>query len=310
VAEEKARETAQALGNATNASWGLAESATQDFLQGTAAIGTQLQQLPNDLVDKLFPECPTAMFIVPTGTRQEDYSIVYDLDDVFENLKSGIFVRPKLEAWAATDSRWDPAQLGERIKSEFLLQFEERRSKLVESGEVDVRKLEAQLQRQSEEMSGQFDQGASSLTKAPVYFGIAGLLLNPVTWPLSLVFLGLGLRNGTNVVRMTGRYFGAMSNKLETNRELRQRQKDLEEIEKEFDVKNEAFLKLISNLAILPHPQLHKLYRLICEKDKVSPHYIYPGTTSANVPDVRPYLKGHAFQGKNERRYRGLIEAL
>ncbi len=310
VASEKADEAAQALSDASLTSWGLAKGATQDLLQGSAAIGAQLQQLPNDVVDKLFPECPTSMFIVPTGIRQEDYCIVFDLDGVFENLKSGVFVRPKLEAWAATDSSWEPAQLGERIKGEFSFQFEDRHSKLVRYGEIDIRKLEAQLQRQSRDMSGQLNQGATSLTKAPVYFGISGLLLNPVTWPVSLIFLGLGLRNGTSAIRMTGRYLGTMSNKRETNRELKKRQKDIEEIEKEFDVKNEAFLEAVSNLEILPHPQLHKLYRLICEREKLAPLFNYPGNTSANAPDVRPYLKEPAFRNKIKRRYRGLVDSL
>ena len=89
VAGEKTGEAAHALGDATMATWGFAKGSTQDFLEGAAAIGAQLQQIPNDVVDKLFPECPTTMFLVPTGIRQEDYYIVFDLEGVFENLKIG-----------------------------------------------------------------------------------------------------------------------------------------------------------------------------------------------------------------------------
>ena len=232
AAGEVIQDTTKRVGDVTTSSAGkvadltstsaeLARDSTQDFLSTAASSASQLQQLPSDVVDKLFPECPVPMFILPTDPNQEEYFIAFGFDEVFDNLKSGIFVRPKIEAWAVLDEGWDRYHLGDELKREFTRQFNATHERMVKSGEVDIRKLESQMQRQSKKMSGKLDGTASSLVKAPIWLGLAGLALNPVTWPLSLIFLGLSLSNGTKVIRLTGAYLGVMSEKNNTKRELR-----------------------------------------------------------------------------------------
>ena len=302
--------SAEKLGDVAASSIGLAQGVTQDFLNGTAAIANHLQQLPADVVDKMFPECPVPMFILPTGPNPEEYFIVFGFDEVFDNLKSGIFVRPKIEAWAARVNGWDIEHLGGEIKGEFTQQFDESRERLVRSGEVDIRKLESQIERSSKEMSGKLGGAASSLVKTPVWLGVAGLALNPVTWRLSLIFLGLALSNGTKVLRLAGEYLGAMSERGDAKRNLRQRERKLEELEAEFDGKNEAFQKAVSNIEVKAHPRLQTLHRLICDKDGLAYQPRDAGPITGDIPDARPYLENRGFQNRLPRRYRNLLKSV
>ena len=53
------------------------------------------------LLDKVFPECPVPAFMLPTGPSADDYRLLFRLDEMLENLESGILVRPKIQVWAA-----------------------------------------------------------------------------------------------------------------------------------------------------------------------------------------------------------------
>ncbi len=72
-----AQSAARTVGNAAASSAGLTQSASRELLSGTAALATQLGQLPADVVDKMFPECPAPLFILPTGPDREEYSTSY-----------------------------------------------------------------------------------------------------------------------------------------------------------------------------------------------------------------------------------------
>ena len=97
----------------TASTTGFAFGASQEILSGTAAVAAQFRQIPGDVLDKIFPECPAPTFILPTGINPEEYFILFRLEEVFENLKSGVFVRPKIEAWAARDEGWNADHLAD-----------------------------------------------------------------------------------------------------------------------------------------------------------------------------------------------------
>ena len=281
--------SAEKLGDVAASSIGLAQGVTQDFLNGTAAIANHLQQLPADVVDKMFPECPVPMFILPTGPNPEEYFIVFGFDEVFDNLKSGIFVRPKIEAWAARVNGWDMEHLGRELKREFTRQFDATRERAVRSGEVDIRKLETQRQRQSKEMSDKLTGTVSSLAKAPIQATLGGVMLNPFTgvftWPLGVFYLSLAMYNGYKAFNLPLEYLEIRSKRGKTQQELREEQKKLEELEAEFDSKNEAFQKAVGNIEIRTHPLLQSLHRLICEKDGLACQQIPAQTITGNIRD-------------------------
>ena len=292
----------------------LARGATDELLTGTASIANQLQQIPGDVLDKLFQECPVPMFILPIGPAPEDFVIVFQFDEMFDNLKSGIFVRPKIEAWAARDEGWDVEHLGKELKREFTRQFDATRERMVKSGEVDIKKLEAQMERQSREMSNKLTGTVSSLVKAPIQATLGGMMLNPFTamftWPLGLCYLGLAVYNGYQAFNLPLKYLEIRSNRGETRQELREQERKSDQLEADFDSKNEAFQRAVGNVEIKTHPQLQTLYRLICEKEGIS---FQPGTTGAvsgDAPDARPYLENRDFRNKLPRRYRNLLKSL
>ena len=325
AAKAAAQETAEKVGEAavtssekaaemTGTATGLARDATQDFLAGTAAFAAQLQQIPGEVWDKLLPECPVPMFILPTGADPEDYALVFQFAAVFDNLKSGVFTQPKLEAWAARAEGWDVARLSAELKREFTRQFDAYQGEMTRSGEVDITQLEGQLQRQSAAMAGQWNEAAPSLVKAPLQAGLACLMLNPltgaVTWPASAVYCGLALYNGHKGFKMLSDCLRLRSQRGATARELRQRERELQELERDFDSKNETFQRAVGNIEIKTHPQLRDLYGLICECEGIAVPADSNDTPSGEVPDARPCWENRYFLEKLPAPYRKLLAAV
>ena len=307
------RTTAGAVGNTAASSAGFVQSASQGLWSRTVSLAAQLQQLPADAVDTLLPECPVPMFIVPKSPDLEDYCLFFRLDEMFENLRSGILVRPKIEAWAATDAGWDVERLGAQLETEFSQQFQQEHERFIKSREIDVKKLERNLERKSSEMSSRLGRAGSSLAKAPIYAGAGALSLNPLTgaftWPAGLIFLGMALDSTNNVVAESSGFLKARSMRKEGQRELKDAGKDLDEAWKEFDEKNKAFREAVSNLEIKAHPHLQEFYRLICDRGRVA--WAPPtAAVATNVPDVRAHLADRNFLKKLPRRYRKLAASV
>ena len=266
-----------------------AQIASQGFLAGVASAAGHLQQIPGDAWDTIFRECPVPMFILPQGPDPEKYFIVFGFDEVFDNLKSGVFVCPRIEAWASRGTGWDIEHLGEELKTEFNRQFEVSRQRVVQSGSVDVSKLESEAERLAEEKSGKLERASSALIKSPMWLGMAGLAVNPftwpVTWPFSLIFLALSLSHGRDIIKLSLEYFSLTSNNDATNRELRQRKRALEEQERKFDSKNESFQHAVGRIDVKVHPQLQDLYQQICQKEGV---FFQPSASGPALPGVFP----------------------
>ena len=307
------RTTTDAIGNTAASSVGLIQSASQGLWDGTASFAAQLQQLPEDAVDALLPGCSVPMFIVPIGPDQEEYRILFRLDTMCESLRSSIFVRPKIEAWAATDAGWDIVHLAEQLEAEFSQQFQREQEQWIRSGEIDIKKLESNLERKSSEVSRRLGRAGSSLAKAPIYAGAGALSLNPLTgaftWPAGLIFLGLALNSTNNIVAESSGFLKAKSARKEVQRELKDAEKDLQEGQQEFEDKDKAFQRAVSNLEIKVHPRLQELHRLICERERVAWLPTTPAEATG-VPDVKPYLTDPDFLKKLPKRYRKLATSV
>lgn len=303
---------AEKVAAATISSAEAARGATQDFLGGTAAFAAQVQRIPGEVWDKMVPECPVPMFILPTGADSEQYALVFQFAAAFDHLKSGIFARPRLEAWAARTDGWDLEHLSRELKREFTRQFDAYREELTRSDEADITQLEKQLQSQSEAMSGQWSEATPALVKAPLQAGLACLMLNPVTgavtWPASVAYCGLALYNGHKGFKILSDCLRLRLQQGATARELRQRERELTELEKELDSRNDAFQRAVGSIAIKTHPQLRDLYALICEVEGVA---VPPGAAevpAGEVPAARPYLESRYFLEKLPQPYRKLLD--
>ena len=308
------QDTAKRVTDVTESSITQVQNTAQDILSSTSAIANQLRQLPADALDKIFTECPVPMFIVPVSPDSEEYVILFNFEEVFDNLKSGVFVRPKIESWAAKDDGWDVEHLCEEIRKEFTGQFDSTRERMVKSGQVDTKKLDTQIQSQTRQMDGKLSDAGRSLVKAPIEATLGGVLLNPFTgiftWPIGLLYLGLALYNGHKAITLPLEYIELRSKRTQSQRERRRIQERLTEMEAEFDSKNEAFQQAVSSIGIKVHPQLQELYRLICEKEKTAPQPSQSGPASPNAPDVRPILDERHFRNRLPRRYRDLTRSL
>ena len=71
--------------------------------------------------------------MLPTGPSPEDYALLFQFDEVLDNLESGILVRPKIEVWAARESGHDLERFGRELKQDFVRQFNEARESLIEA---------------------------------------------------------------------------------------------------------------------------------------------------------------------------------
>ena len=307
------RTTTDAIGNTAASSVVLIQSASQGLWDGTASFAAQLQQLPADAVDALLPGCSVPMFIVPIGPDQEEYLILFRLDAMFESLRSGIFVRPKIEAWAATDAGWDVVHLAEQLEVEFNQQFQREQEQWIRSGEIDIKKLEADLEKKSKEMSESLERAGTSLIRAPLQAALGLLSFNPLTglftWPAGLVYVGLSLHSVHTIGAQSSRYMSARSERKEVRQELKDTEKSLQEGQQEFEDKNKAFQKAVSNLEIKVHPRLQELHRLICERERVAWLPTTPAEATG-VPDVKPCLTDPDFLKKLPRRYRKLATSV
>ena len=293
-AGELAQDAARAVEDVSSASLEFAKGTTQDFLQGSATIAGQLRNLPSDAIDRLFTECPVPMFILPVSPDPDEYCIVFKFDEVFDSLQAGIFVRPKIEAWAVRDSGWQMEHLAEELKGAFTAQFEHRQVESLKPGDKSIAKLESKVQNQSQKMNEKLSDAGRSLVKAPIEATLGGLLLNPLTgvftWPLGLLYLGLALYNGHKAISLPMEYLELRSQRNQTQRERKLLVEKQAELEEQFDGKNETFQQAVGNIQMRVHPQLQELYRLICDKDGVLPHSSAAGLSRDRFSERTPFL--------------------
>ena len=313
-ASELALNTAEAIEEVSSSSLEFSKSASQDLVQGSAEIATQLRRIPAGAVDQLFPECPVPMFLMPVGPSPEEYTIIFDFNEVFESLQSGIFVRPKIEAWAAFDTHANIECLCEELKVEFARQFEKTREQNIRAGRSEVRDLDKRIQRQSRQMDGKLADAGSSLIKAPIEATLGTLMLNPVTgiftWPIGLIYLGLAIYNGHKAISLPLEYAELLLANTGNRLNKKSLELDLKNLEAEFDSKNQAFQRAVSKIEFHLHPKLYALYQLICQKEKAAYQPISIGTGPLDSPNVRPYLENRDFQNRLPRKYRSLLKSL
>ncbi len=263
---DKSRDTSEAARQIRKVSKGALEAALE-----------QTQATSRNAVDKVFPECPVPVFMLPTGPSPEDYALVFRLDEILDDLNSGMFVRPKFEVLSARAVNYDPEHLGRELKQEFVGQFEAARESLVQAGEVALERLELKRSRASEELNKEVSgPTARSLGRwaAMTVFAL----------PLALILLVLGMKPRTEALRLLWDYRSVRADKRKTQRDL---ERELEELNSKFDSKSKAFQRAVRNIDIRTHPRIQTLGRLICEVEHVvfDPGDVEPGYS--DVPDVQ-----------------------
>ena len=286
-AGEKAQDAAEKTSDATT----LAASGTMEQLK--AAYGKGL--------DTIFPECPVTAFMLPTGPDAENYVIVFDLDNVIENLLSGIFVRPKLEVWAGRTTGFDLDHLGQKLKNDFVRQFNDVREIQIKVGDAAINELEAGKNLASQEL-GQTATSSVLRTTAGVGLVSAGFIFWPLL-PLGLVFIALGIGSVSQLVGLIPDYLSASAEKRRTQRRL---DRDLKKLEAQFDSKNATFQRAVRSIEVKVHPRIETLTSLICDIERVT--FPPASRTPVDVPDVGPYLHHDMYLKQFPAVYRRLLE--
>ena len=266
----------------------------------------QLQAAYDKGLDTIFPECPVAAFMLPIGPDLEDYVFVFDLDDVLDNLKAGIFVRPKVEVWAGRDSGYDLDRLGRRLKQDFVAQFneaKETRERLIKAGKVKIKKLESEEGQLSNQL-GKDATGAALWTGTGVAALSAGLVVWPLL-PLGLLFIALGMGSMSRLTSLIPDYFSTSAKKNRSQREL---DRNLRELESQFDNNNRAFQQAVRNIEVKVHPRIREIIETICDVEGVVFLSDDSGPTPVGVPNVEPLLKHPTYLERLPDYYRKLVD--
>ena len=258
-------------------------SASQEFLDEAnarvAGLTGQTLEFSNEAIDKIFPECSAPMYMMPTGSGQEDYALVFQFDEIIENLNVGVLVRPKIEAWSSGGKDYDLERLGEEIQREFANQFTQAR----ESQERSVKALEASAQRISAEIE--------SLTPGMGAYVEVVLLEDPS----GLAEIILSLRE--------------MKSRRRQESEFKDEAKRLNRSLSELDSKNKIFQHAVPKIKIRTHPQIQELHHLICDVESV-PFPFAEVKPASNAPDISRYLRHPGFLRKLPDHYYSLLTVI
>ena len=312
---ELAQDAVKAVEEVSSTSLEFSRSTTQELVQGTAEVTAQLQRLPAGVVDQLFPDCPVPMFLMPIGPGPEEYTMILDFNEVFESLQFGIFVKPKIEAWAAFDSHDNIERLCEELKVEFSRQFEKTREQEIKAGRGAIKDIDKKIQRQSRQMDGKPADAGSSLIKAPIEATLGAIMLNPLTgiftWPIGLIYLGLAIYNGHKAISLPLEYAVLLLTKTGNRLNRKSLELDLQESGAvKFYAKNEAFQRAVKKIDFHVHSKLYALRQLVCEKEKAARQPVSIGTSPLDSPDIRPYLENRDFRNTLPRNFRVLLKSL
>lgn len=255
-------------------------SVSQEFLDEANAKVEDLKEqalgLSNEAIDKLFPECSAPMYMMPTGSGQEDYALVFQFDEIIENLNVGVLVRPKIEAWSSGGKDYDLERLGEEIQREFANQLTQVR----ESQDQSVKELEAAAQKISDEIE--------SLAPGIGEYVIAGLD------PFGVLGVFLSLKEQK------------VESKRRQESKIKDEAKRLNRSLSELDSKNKTFERAVRKIKIRTHPQIQELHRLICDVESV-PFPSAKAKPASNASDISRYLRHPEFLRKLPNHYQSLL---
>ena len=258
-------------------------SVSQEFLEEAKARVSSLTEqtlgLSNEAIDKLFPECSAPMYMMPTGSGQEDYALVFQFDEIVENLNVGVLIRPKIEAWSSGGKDYDLERLGEEIQREFTNQFTQAR----EGQERSVKALEASAQKISDEIES-VTPGIGSYVEA--------VLLQDPSGAAEII---LALQE--------------MKSKRRQESELKDKSKRLNTSLSELDSKNKMFQRAVRKIRIRTHPKLQELHHLICDVESV-PFPYAKAKPASNAPDISRYLRHPEYLRKLPDHYQGLLTGI
>ena len=301
------------LGGSVDATFGKLGAVSKAVVAGaTSAVGdvqdaagktlesatAQSKGVFNDkLLEKVSPECPVPAFMLPTGPSPDDYRLIFELDEMLDNLESGILVRPKIHIWAARESGHNLEHFGEELIQGFVCQFNETRDRLTDEGRLKIDSLERRRQRLSDEIKA---EASGRTLRSATRWAAMGIVWLPLV-PLGLSF---GLKPRTELIGLIRDYLKVGGDKKQAQRELARK---AEELESRFDKKDKAFQRAVANIEIRVHPRIRSLAISVCDAAGVAFYDDGSEPECGEVPDLEPYLRASQYREHIPYRYQWLL---
>ena len=288
--------------DATTSATGKAVDAT------TSAAGKAVDaatSAPGRVVKMVFPDCPVPAFMLPTGPYAEDYVFVFQIEEMLANLKSGVFVRPKIEIWAARDSGYNLEHFVEELEQDFIRQFNETREELEKAREAQIEKVALVEAHASEELKSELTGPTLNSAARWAAVGVASSLIPLLGGPqaallLPLLLLGIGLRPRTKMISLLREYLSVRGERSQVQSEL---SNELERLESSMDSKNRELQKAVKRLEVKMHPRIQEIATLICQAEGVAFSPAVPEQDSDDIPDVEPYLRHPQYIERLPQKY-------
>ncbi len=290
-----------------------AESATKSSRQAVSRVSaatTGAARAARDAVaDAVNTDITIAAFKFPTGPREEDYCLVFDLDEVFEVLHRRNRVRPTFQVWAAAEQIPDPDLLGHQLWINFVHQYEEERDASLQGRFSEMEVLEKEIADVEENHNRVVEERTNisicatlwlvglsialfvvAIVTIPFTLG-AGLVLLPVT----VVGLWWAKRRVNKIERLMKE-----EGELEARRKVLQRQygdiekelhSEMNRLDKAFNLTEGRFRNAATEFYVRPHQQIVDSARVI-HLAEGSPRNPYPAADEDDAaPDIHPFVQ-------------------
>ena len=303
AAGQAAGATASAAGKAADATTSAAGQAAGATASAAGNTLDAVASAPKVAFSKIFPECPVPAFMLPTGPYAEDYVFVFQIEEMLDNLQSGVFVRPKIEIWAARDSGYNLEHFIEELEQDFVRQFNETREELEKANEAQIEKVAMVEAHASEELKAELTGPTLNSAARWAAAGVASSLIPLLGGPqaallLPLLLLGIGLRPRTKMISLLREYLSVRGERSQSQSEL---SNELEKLESSMHSKNKTLQRAVKRLEVKVHPRIQEIARLICEAERVEFSASEP--ESEDIPDVEPHLRHTAYLEQLPQKY-------
>lgn len=207
-----------------------------------------INDIRNTIYEKLLSsfteQCIVPAYVIHQSGDSEDYLIHFQVEEITENLKNGIFIRPKIEIWSGRNDL-NRTKLAKKLRLEFLQQLEEEKQKKLQ--EHDAHRKE--IAKRSETTKSNLLSRVSWLGSA---IAAALLVSNPIA---NAVILFIAVTSGkstiSELIKMLRLSMSSWA-KGKTNKEKEQ------ELEKEINSKQGTIDEALENMDIKLHPSLYK----------------------------------------------------
>ncbi|MFQ5705340.1 MAG: hypothetical protein ACE5HT_15145 [Gemmatimonadales bacterium] len=256
---------------------------------------------PEKIADLVFEDCPVEAYLLPIGNGPKDFCCLFDFEQALKNLKSGMLVRPRIQAWAGRLDL-DRSHLAQLLTREFTTQFRLQKEKAL----ADSSTSPANLQQRIEELK--VDASRTRRKSRWSGFKLAGSLIvillatNPIT---DLLFLAFAIYEGKEVFGSLLKGKRAARGIKQTEQELQQTQ---ERLESELRAGNQHFRQAVDRIEIRVHPLLQEIVNDFREIEGDGPP---PGPVvdaSPEGPEITPFLKSGLYRERVPEWYLPLLE--